>query len=1300
MDFCKILTSINEKTQKIIIYPDFIVGRSKDLMIRGRSFYAIWNEQTGMWSRDEYDVIKLIDIELWNEYEKVKTKFPNYKINVKTLSEFSTNTWGKFQSLVKLMPDTFFELDSKIVFKNDYPKKEDYISHKLSYEFKKGECPSYEKIISTLYLPEERRKIEWAIGSIISGDSKSIQKFVVLYGEAESGKSTILNIIQKLFDGYCTTFDAKALTSNSNAFSTEVFKDNPLVVIQHDGDLSRVEDNTKLNSIVSHEDMTMNEKWKASYTGKTNCFIFVGSNSPVKITNSKSGLIRRLIDVNPSLIRLPVNEYNYLVSQLDFELGAIAYHCLEIYKKLGMHYYSKYRPIGMMFQTDTFFNFVENFYLEFKNSDSITLTRAYDMYKSYCEESLVEYKLPRHKFREELKSYFKSFQDVGRIDDKQVRSVYSGFKLEKFFYQQEADKVESWIKLEETVSVFDNVCSELQAQYASDSGAPSIKWVNCTTKLKDIDSSKIHYVNIVDVSHIVVDFDIKGPDGNKSLKLNVEAASKWPKTYCELSKSGKGVHLHYFYNGDTKRLKNVYDENIEIKTFHGGSALRRKLTHCNNLEIFTINGGLPLKGENVIDFKVCKTEKAIRSLIEKNLRKEIHPGTKSSIDFIFKILNDAYSDGIIYDVTNLRQKILIFAAKSTNNASYCLDLVSKMKFMSELQSEEKESVFVDDEDLVFFDVEVFPNLFVIVWKKNGGEKNIIYNPTSKDVEKLLSHPLVGYNCRRYDNHILYASYIGHTNYELYELSQKIIGNSKNATFRDAYNLSYADMYDISSKKQSLKKFEIDLGIIHKELDMPWDQEVPEDRWEEVGEYCGIDVDALESVFNNRHQDYVARKILCEMSGLTPNNTTMQHASKILFGGDKEAKKHFVYTDLSEEFPGYKFESGVSSYLGEDPSEGGYVFVDKGIYYNVPVLDVTSLHPTSAIILNIFGPYTKKYEEILKLRISVKNKDIDAINKFMGGMLSQYVKSDEDLKNLAYALKIIINSIYGFTSAKFDNPFNDPRNKDNIVAKRGALFMINLKKAAMERNYNVVHIKTDSIKISDGDEEAIEFIKEYGKKYGYGFEHEDTYEKICIVNAADYIGYSNKKWTAVGARFSHPYVYKTLFSKDPIGFLDLCETKSVTSAMYLRHGDEDPEYRFVGKTGLFCPIKDLKIGGVLCRKKDNKYYSVTGAKGYLWAEAAVVKELGIESLIDMSYFESLAEEAKGLISEFGDFDMFANATEQDEYPIGFNDIPNNGEDPCGKSVNCQYCDFFVSGDFKYFETNNCACGYNPDNLYPF
>ena len=107
---------------------------------------------------------------------------------------------------------------------------------------------------------------------------KDIQKFIVIYGESGSGKSTILGIIQKLFTGYYSVFNAKALGSSKNDFALEAFKNDPLVGIQHDGDLSRIEDNTVLNSVTSHEVMLVNEKFKSQYQSHFNCFLFMGTN--------------------------------------------------------------------------------------------------------------------------------------------------------------------------------------------------------------------------------------------------------------------------------------------------------------------------------------------------------------------------------------------------------------------------------------------------------------------------------------------------------------------------------------------------------------------------------------------------------------------------------------------------------------------------------------------------------------------------------------------------------------------------------------------------------------------------------------------------------------------------------------------------------------------------------------------------------------------------------------------------------------------------------------------------------------
>ena len=232
-----------------------------------------------------------------------------------------------------------------------------------------------------------------------------------------------------------------------------------------------------------------------------------------------------------------------------------------------------------------------------------------------------------------------------------------------------------------------------------------------------------------------------------------------------------------------------------------------------------------------------------------------------------------------------------------------------------------------------------------------------------------------------------------------------------------------------------------------------------------------------------------------------------------------------------------------------------------------------------------------------------------------------------------------------------------RNKDNIVAKRGALFMIDLKHACQQLGMTVVHIKTDSIKIADATPEDINFITKFGEDYGYEFEHEATYDAFCLVNDAVYVARQGKgedaKWTAVGAQFQHPYVFKTLFSEQDILFNDMCETKQVQKgAIYMDFsngfkpgpGDID-QMRFVGKTGRFVPVTESSgMGATLYRFSEDKFYAVSGTKGHQWAEAEHINNLikaGEEVEFDMTYFEKLVEDARDTIDHFGPYAVFAN-----------------------------------------------------------
>lgn len=381
-------------------------------------------------------------------------------------------------------------------------------------------------------------------------------------------------------------------------------------------------------------------------------------------------------------------------------------------------------------------------------------------------------------------------------------------------------------------------------------------------------------------------------------------------------------------------------------------------------------------------------------------------------------------------------------------------------------------------------------------------------------------------------------------------------------------------------------------------------------------------------------------------------------------------------DIINAFPGYEFVDGKNIYRGTDVGKGGYVYAEPGMYGNIALLDVASMHPHSAINLNAFGEYTQHFKDLVDARIAIKRKDFDKARKMFGGKLAPYLDDETTAKNLTQALKIAINSVYGLTSANFDNPFRDIRNKNNIIALRGALFMRTLQDEVQKRGFKVAHIKTDSIKIPDATPEIIEFVMDFGRQYGYEFEHEATYDRMCLVNDAVYIAkYDNGEWTATGTQFQIPYVFKKLFSKEDILFDDLCETKSVTSSLYLDMNENLPDvsslekelnkvlknslgdenlinnlkeeiakghnYRFIGKVGRFCPIKSGCGGGLLMREKDGKYYSATGAKGYRWLEAEIVSSLGRTDDIDEGHFKEMADAAIDTIKKYGDYEWFVS-----------------------------------------------------------
>lgn len=327
-------------------------------------------------------------------------------------------------------------------------------------------------------------------------------------------------------------------------------------------------------------------------------------------------------------------------------------------------------------------------------------------------------------------------------------------------------------------------------------------------------------------------------------------------------------------------------------------------------------------------------------------------------------------------------------------------------------------------------------------------------------------------------------------------------------------------------------------------------------------------------------------------------------------------------------------------------EGGYVYSEPGVYEDVALIDVASMHPTSIENLNLFGKYTKNFSDLKSARVAIKRGEFDRAREMLGGRLRPYLGDASEAKALSNALKLVINKVYGFTSATFDNTFLDKRNVDNIVAKRGALFMIDLKHYVQEQGYIVAHIKTDSIKIPNASPDIIEKVMEFGKKYGYEFEHEATYDRMALVDRAQYIAHDEEGWHATGKLFLRPYVLKKLFTKEDFEPKDFAVDFQVKTSLWLDFNEDLPEgehdRHHIGRVGNFYPVVDGRGGAELLRqdKEDpEKFHYATGAKDQRWLETEVVDMMDRDDIIDTAYHERFAEEARKAVEELPGFNKF-------------------------------------------------------------
>ena len=130
------------------------------------------------------------------------------------------------------------------------------------------------------------------------------------------------------------------------------------------------------------------------------------------------------------------------------------------------------------------------------------------------------------------------------------------------------------------------------------------------------------------------------------------------------------------------------------------------------------------------------------------------------------------------------------------------------------------------------------------------------------------------------------------------------------------------------------------------------------------------------------------------------------------------------SEIINAFPGYEFvydpkdKDYHNIFRGTDVGKGGYVYARPGMYGNIALLDVQSMHPASLIAMNCFGEYTKNFQDLRDARVAIKHKDYDTARTMLNGRLAPYLDDETTAKELAQALKISINSVLALPVRSF------------------------------------------------------------------------------------------------------------------------------------------------------------------------------------------------------------------------------------------------------------------------------------------
>lgn len=470
-----------------------------------------------------------------------------------------------------------------------------------------------------------------------------------------------------------------------------------------------------------------------------------------------------------------------------------------------------------------------------------------------------------------------------------------------------------------------------------------------------------------------------------------------------------------------------------------------------------------------------------------------------------------------------------------------------------------------EEDLLFYDIEVFKEDAFVVFKNYERETlRVFHNNFEGILELITDKTLCGFNNAFYDDHILTAMINQWTPYQIKQLNDRIISGEKLKNIHSAI-VSLDCFQEIDVSRPGLKKIEANFGKMIKESDVDFtiDRKLTEEELQESITYCEYDVDMTIEVFKLRLKSYFEPKMqILSMKPSLPdkayrwNNTTIsantlldkpltkwsqiRTPDEMLEMVPEEVKELWLTKDKGS-ITTQEFDNDIQWGFGGIHSQHKH----RKHFTNVHNLDVASLYPSIICNYDILGVATKLYNEIREERIRIKHTD----------------------KQRQLALKLVLNSVYGLLKNKY-SLLNNPKASTTVCAI-GQSLLYDLTKR-LSTSCTIVQMNTDGVAFLPHSDEYKQVWKQWEKDWGLDLE-EDIFTTFIQRDVNNYIAVTPEGEIKTKGGDVNNYKKDAYFKNNNTRIVDiaiveyLVNGKDVLDTL-MEHTDQPHLYQYVLKAG--------------------------------------------------------------------------------------------------------------------------------------